>query len=53
MTHTKAVAGYSSSRGVPAAVPAVLGGGVLLLACGLSVLLGVWADLGAGCWSSS
>ncbi|MBT2674102.1 DoxX family protein [Streptomyces sp. ISL-14] len=46
-TQTKAMAGYASSRGVPAPVPAVLGGGVLLLAGGLSVLLGVWADLGA------
>ncbi|MEV0170389.1 DoxX family protein [Streptomyces sp. NPDC050803] len=47
MTKTKAMAGYASSRGVPAPVPAVLGGGVLLLAGGVSVLLGVWADLGA------
>ncbi|WP_328876747.1 DoxX family protein [Streptomyces sp. NBC_00287] len=47
LTQTKAMAGYATSRGVPAAVPAVLGSGVLLLAGGLSVLLGVWADLGA------
>ncbi|MBT2487208.1 DoxX family protein [Streptomyces sp. ISL-96] len=47
MTQTKAMACYASSRGVPAPAPAVLGGGVLLLAGGLSVLLGVWADLGA------
>ena len=38
---------YAASKGVPAAMTAVLGGGVLLLAGGLSVLLGVWADLGA------
>ncbi|MDO0939027.1 DoxX family protein [Streptomyces sp. DG2A-72] len=47
LTQTKAMAGYATSRGVPAAVPAVLGSGVLLVAGGLSVLLGVWPDLGA------
>ncbi len=46
-TQTKAMAGYASSRGVPAAAPAVLAGGLLLLTGGLSVLLGIWADLGA------
>jgi putative oxidoreductase len=39
--------GYAQSKGVPAAKPAVLGSGALILAGGLSVLLGVWADLGA------
>lgn len=47
LTQTKAMAGYASSRGVPAAVPAVAVSGLLLLAGGLSVLLGIWADLGA------
>ncbi|WP_267241825.1 DoxX family membrane protein [Streptomyces sp. PR69] len=47
LTQTKAMAGYAASRGVPAAVPATLGSGLLLLAGGLSVLLGIWADLGA------
>ncbi|MET8246574.1 DoxX family membrane protein [Streptomyces sp. NPDC005202] len=47
MTQTKAMAGYASARGVPAAAAAVFGSGVLLLAAGLSVLLGVWADLGS------
>ncbi len=47
LTQTKAMAGYATSRGVPAAVPAVLGSGVLMLVGALSVLLGVWADLGA------
>ncbi|MEU9207682.1 DoxX family membrane protein [Streptomyces sp. NPDC048415] len=47
LTQTKAMAGYASSRGVPAAVPATFGSGLLLLLGGLSVLLGVWADLGA------
>jgi len=41
------MAGYAASKGVPAPMAAVLGGGVLLLAGSLSVLLGVWADLGA------
>ena len=39
--------GHAQSKGVPAAKPAVLGSGALILAGGLSVLLGVWADLGA------
>jgi putative oxidoreductase len=46
-TNTAAMTGYAQSRGVPAARAAVLGGGVLLLLGGLSVLLGVWPDLGA------
>jgi putative oxidoreductase len=46
-TNTEAMTGYAQSRGVPAAKAAVLAGGVLLLAGGLSVLLGVWPDLGA------
>lgn len=47
LTQTAAMAGYAESRGVPAARLAVLGSGVLLVLGGLSVLLGVWADLGA------
>lgn len=47
LTRTKAMASYAASRGVPAAVPATFGSGALLLVGGLSVLLGVWADLGA------
>lgn len=47
LTNTKAMAGYAESRGVTAPLPAVMGSGVLLLLGGLSVLLGVWADLGA------
>lgn len=46
-TNTDAMSGYAQSRGVPAARAAVLAGGVLLLLGGLSVLLGVWPDLGA------
>lgn len=47
LTRTKMMAGYAASRGVPAAAPATVGSGLLILAGGLSVLLGIWADLGA------
>jgi putative oxidoreductase len=46
-SQAKPMAGYAQSKGVPAATAGVYGGGVLLLLGGLSVLLGVWADLGA------
>ena len=46
-TQTDAMAGFAKSRGVPYARVAVLVGGVLLLFGGLSILLGVWPDLGA------
>jgi uncharacterized membrane protein YphA (DoxX/SURF4 family) len=39
--------GYAQSKGVPAARLGVVGSGALILAGGLSVLLGVWPDLGA------
>ncbi|MGH3467743.1 MAG: DoxX family protein [Thermocrispum sp.] len=42
-----AMAGYAKSRGVPLAQLAVPATGVQLIAGGLMVLLGVWADLGA------
>lgn len=42
-----AMAQYAKFKGVPAPKPAVLASGVLLIAGALSVLLGVWADLGA------
>jgi putative oxidoreductase len=38
---------YAAFRRVPAAVPAMIVSGVLILAGRLSVLLGIWADLGA------
>jgi len=41
------MAGYASSRGVPASELVVPASGVLLGLGGLSVLLGIWADLGA------
>jgi putative oxidoreductase len=43
----KPMAQYAGAKGLPAPMPAVLGGGLLLLAGGLMVLLGIWADLGA------
>ncbi|WP_433561819.1 DoxX family protein [Nocardia sp. CA-151230] len=43
----KTMAQYAQFRGLPMADLAVPASGVLLLAGGLSVLLGVWADLGA------
>ncbi|MER6398578.1 DoxX family protein [Kitasatospora sp. NPDC001603] len=47
LTKTEAMVGYTASRGVPAAKAATVLSGVVLLAGGLSVLLGIWADLGA------
>src|SRR5687767_11097969 len=41
------MAQFASSKKVPAAMVAVLAGGVLLLAGGISILFGIWADLGA------
>jgi uncharacterized membrane protein YphA (DoxX/SURF4 family) len=46
-SRTEAMAGYAQSKGVPMAKAAVLGSGLLFALGGLSVLLGVWADLGA------
>lgn len=46
-SQAKNMTGYAQSRGVPMPGPAVLGGGVLLGLGGLSVLLGIWPDLGA------
>ena len=47
LTQTDGMAGYAASKGVPMARAATLGTGVLMLVGGLSVLLGVWGDLGA------
>lgn len=46
-TQTDMMAGYAGNRGVPSARLAVLASGGLILAGGLMVLLGIWADLGA------
>jgi putative oxidoreductase len=46
-SQAKQMTGYAQSKGVPFAAAAVYGGGVLLGLGGLSVLLGIWPDLGA------
>ncbi|MCP3757050.1 DoxX family protein [Streptomyces sp. TBY4] len=47
LTKTQAMGAYAASRGVPAAVPATITSGLVILAGGLSIALGIWADLGA------
>ena len=47
LTKSAGMSGYVRSKGLPAARAAVLGSGVLLLLGALSVLLGVWPDLGS------
>lgn len=47
LTKTEMMAGYAASKRVPAAKLVVLGSGVWIVLGALSVLLGVWADLGA------
>ncbi|HLU71895.1 MAG TPA: DoxX family membrane protein, partial [Nonomuraea sp.] len=47
LRNADAMAGYAKSRNVPAARAAVVVSGVMLLLGGLSVLLGIWPDLGA------
>lgn len=46
-TQAKMMTGYAQSKRVPMPGPAVFAGGVLLVLGGLSVLLGIWPDLGA------
>ncbi|MFG1797197.1 DoxX family membrane protein [Nocardia sp. NPDC049149] len=46
LTQADAMAPYAESKGVPMAKWGVLGSGVVFGLGGLSVLLGVWADLG-------
>ncbi|GLF92710.1 DoxX family membrane protein [Streptomyces yaizuensis] len=47
LTKARAMSGYAASKGVPAPAAAVVLSGLLLLAGSVSVLLGIWADLGA------
>ncbi|MGK5628326.1 DoxX family membrane protein [Streptomyces sp. URMC 123] len=47
LAQRKAMAGYAAAKGVPAAGAAMAAGTLVLLLGGLSVLLGIWADLGA------
>ncbi|MEU1982782.1 DoxX family membrane protein [Nocardia sp. NPDC019395] len=46
-TQTKAMAGYAQAKGVPMPEMAVRASGALMLLGSLSILLGIWADLGA------
>lgn len=46
-TKADAMTGYASFKKVPAAKLSVLASGALLVAGGLSIILGVYADLGA------
>lgn len=45
-TKTDDMAGYAASRGAPAPRASVLLSGIAILAGGLSVLLGVWMEIG-------
>lgn len=47
LTKAEAMAGYAQFKGVPQPKLANLVSGVLLALSGLSIILGVWADLGA------
>ncbi|HEV8557006.1 MAG TPA: DoxX family protein [Actinophytocola sp.] len=47
LTQTQAMAGYASSKGVPAAKLATQASGVMIIIGAVMLLLGVWADLGA------
>lgn len=47
LTQSEAMTGYAKYKGVPAARLSVIVSGVLMLAGGLSVVLGVWGDLGS------
>ncbi|CAM3913164.1 hypothetical protein GCM10009799_38950 [Nocardiopsis rhodophaea] len=47
LTQPKAMAGYAQSKGVPAPTVMVFVSGIVLALGGLSVLLGIWPDLGA------
>ncbi|QOK24704.1 DoxX family protein [Janibacter indicus] len=47
LTQTEAMAGYAKSVGVPAAKLSVIVSGVLMVVGSLSILLGIWGDLGS------
>lgn len=47
LRNTKMMAGYAQSKGVPLPWLSTFVGGILILLGGLSLLLGIWADLGA------
>ena len=47
LTRSEAMTGYAKSVGVPAAKLSVIVSGVLMVVGSLSVILGVWGDLGS------
>ncbi|OII65568.1 DoxX family protein [Streptomyces sp. CC53] len=47
LTKTQAMGAYAASRGIPAPVPATIASGLVMLAAGVSIAFGIWADLGA------
>ncbi|MDH6280259.1 putative oxidoreductase [Rhodococcus sp. LBL1] len=47
LTQSKSMAQYAGAKGVPVPQLSVLASGVVLVVGALSVLLGVWADLGS------
>ncbi|WP_149359364.1 DoxX family protein [Lolliginicoccus suaedae] len=47
LTQADAMAGYARSKGVPFAKPATIASGIVLVVGGLSVLLGVYGEIGA------
>ena len=46
-TQTPAMAGYARSKGVPMPEWSVRGSGALMLLASISILFGIWADLGS------
>jgi uncharacterized membrane protein YphA (DoxX/SURF4 family) len=47
LANRKAMAGYAQSMGIPAAEPATVVSGLMILAGGVMVAAGIWGDLGA------
>ena len=47
MTQTAAMAAYAESRGVPSSKLAVQASGVAFIVGGISILFGIWGDVGA------
>ncbi len=47
LTQAEGMAGYAKSQGIPAAKLGVIVSGLLMLVGALSIIFGVWGDLGA------
>lgn len=47
LTKTRAMAGYTASRGVPFPVASTVASGLVMLVGSVSVAVGLWADIGA------